>query len=81
MIFEINFNKETDDKTLEKLGAKLVSTGYFNKYPPFEVYQIEINTPEELEDLLKKVDSIKKESFYSAIISFDPPTIYLDNKI
>jgi hypothetical protein len=76
MIFEIDFNNETDDKTLEDIGAKLVSTGA-TKYPPFEHYKIELNGFEELEQLINTVDSIKGK-FYSAVISFDPPTIYLE---
>lgn len=76
MIFEIDFNKETDDKTLEEIGAKLVSTGA-TKYPPFEVYKIELNGFEELQQLISKLDSIKSK-FYSAVVSFDPPTIYLE---
>lgn len=79
MIFEVNFNKEVDDNTLEKLGCFLVSTNS-NKYPPFEVYCIELNSFEDLQVFLQKVDKIKKD-FYSAIISFDNPTIYLDRGV
>lgn len=81
MKFEIDFNSftEKDDKVLEELGAKLVPTGS-NKYPPFEKYEIEINTFEELEKILEKVNMIKKD-YYSAVIGFDPATIYLDNKV
>lgn len=73
MKFEIDFNRENDDETLKDLGAKLVH------YDEHSQYEIEINSFEELETLLQKVDSIKKD-IYSAIISFDPPCIYLDNK-
>lgn len=79
MRFEIDFNRDTDEETLEQIGAKLVSTGA-TKYPPFETYVIDITTFEELEQLLGKVDKIK-EGIYSAIISFDPPTIYLDDTV
>jgi hypothetical protein len=71
MRFEIDFNRETDDKTIEMLGAKL------EPYGPFEKWSIDINTFEELENLIKKVDEIKGD-YYSAVISFDPPSIFLD---
>lgn len=76
MKFEIDFNRETDDKTLEMLGAKLVPTSA-EKYGPFDKYEIEINTFEELKELIEKVDKIKND-YYSAVISFNPPTIFLD---
>ena len=81
MLFEINFNKheERDDNYLLSLGAKYVSTGP-NKYPPFEALEIELNTFEELELLLEKVDKERK-GIYTALISFDNPTIFLDKDI
>lgn len=79
MNFDLDFNRENDDKTIELLGAKLVPTGA-DKYPPFENYMIELNTFEELESLLKKVEKIKGE-YYSAVVSFDPPTIFLDKDV
>jgi hypothetical protein len=79
MRFEIVFNKETDDKFLiTQLGAKYVSAG--SKTSDFELLVIDINTFEELEKLLEIVDKEKKD-IYAAIISFDPPTIYLDKNI
>ena len=81
MLFEINFNKnaEQDDYYLLSLGAKYVST-YSTKYPPFEALEIELNTFEELELLLEKVDKERK-GIYTALISFDNPTIFLDKDI
>ncbi len=79
MKFEIDFNKIHDDKILEEIGATLTPTGS-EKYAPFEVYKIELNSFEELEELLNKVESIKNR-YYSAIISFDPPTIFLDDDV
>jgi len=79
MTFEINFNKEQDDELLEELGAKLVPTGA-TKYLPFDKYVIEIEGFKELEELLAKIDKIKN-SYYSAIISFNHATIYLDDDI
>jgi hypothetical protein len=75
MKFEINFNTETNDMLLEAIGAVLTPTGA-TKYPPFEIYTIELNSFDELESLLEKVNRDGK--YYSAIISYDPPTIYLD---
>jgi hypothetical protein len=82
MLFEINFNTESDDKVLEELGAKLVPTGS-TEYPPFEIYKIELNTFEELENLLAKVDKLKSGTaeLYSAILGFNPATIYLDTDV
>jgi hypothetical protein len=79
MKFEINFNRENDDSVLELIGAKLVPTNS-TKYPPFEIYEVELNGFEDLEELLRKVDNIKGDLF-SAVVSFDPPVIFLDNKI
>ena len=83
MKFEIAFNLESDDKTLIEIGATLFPYPYKDEEPPFTAYQIEINSFEELRDLLYNVNVAKKEQkdFYSAVISFDPPTIYLDNKV
>ncbi len=79
MIFEIDFNREVDDKFLESIGAKWYETGSV-KYAPFEILKIEINSFEELEEILKKVDK-EKEGMYSAIVSFDPPCIFLDKEV
>lgn len=83
MRFEINFNREDDNGVLKELGVKYE---YFEnhqdlKYEPYGAYMIEINTFEELEQLLNKVNKIKNNKFYSAIISFDPATIYFDNEV
>ena len=80
MKFEIDFNRGSDDKTLEAIGAKLEPIPGATKYPPFDRYMIELNTFEELEALLKEVDFITGV-YYSAIISFDSPTIFLDNNV
>lgn len=80
MIFKIDFNKETNDKILiDKLGAYYVDTNNV-KYPPFEELTLEVKDFEHLENILKIIDN-EMSSFYSAIISFDPPSIYLDNEI
>lgn len=77
MKFEINFNnpKEYDDKFLiEKLGAKQEHHGDF-----YYLY-VELEEVEDLENLLIDVDK-GKDDMYSAVISFDPPTIFLDKGV
>jgi hypothetical protein len=75
MIFEINFNRINNDKFLiEKLGAKQ------NKDVEYYSLIIEVKDFYHLKEILKIVDN-EYGDFYSAIISFDSPTIYLDNKI
>jgi hypothetical protein len=79
MKFEIGFNDPhlTNETFFEKiLGAELVSTGA-DKYPPFEVYKLEIENFESLERLLKITDDYF-DTISNANISFDPPTIYID---
>ena len=82
MKFQVDFNRPTfnDDKFLiDILGAKVVKTGS-DKYPPFELLYLELDNFEQLEKIITKVDTHYGD-YYSAVISFDPPTIYLDNKI
>ena len=79
MKFEIDFDKTgyyNDEFLIEKLGAYKVPTNS-KKYPPFEVLHIEMEGFKHLEEILKKVDE-EFGGFSSAIISFDPPTIFLD---
>jgi hypothetical protein len=82
MVFTIDFNDinfNDDDFLVKELGAYWVSTGA-TKYPPYEQLEIEVKDFRELERLLEKVDK-HYDDIYSAVISFSPPTIYLDNKI
>ena len=83
MVFEIDFNRnrslEKDNFLREKLGAYLVDTNS-TKYPPFEILKIEIRNFEHLKELLNIIEQ-EYNSYYSAIISYDPPIIYLDNNI
>lgn len=79
MQFEIDFNQDdycNDMFLINVLGAKLVDTNS-RKYPPFEVLKIEVRDFEHLEELLKLVDT-HFETISTALISFDPPTIYID---
>jgi hypothetical protein len=82
MKFQIDFNATdyyNDKFLINRLGAKVVPTGS-DKYLPFEVLEIEVKDFNHLEELLVIVDKEFKD-IYSAVISFDPPTLYLDNKI
>ena len=79
MLFEVDFDKigyYNDEFLIEKLGAYKVPTNS-KKYPPFERCMIELNTFEELEEILRKVDKEHKCSS-TALISFDSPTIFLE---
>ena len=82
MRFEIDFNDTNfndDNFLIKELGAYWVNTGS-DKYPSFKVLMIQLDGFRELETLLEKVDTHYGD-FYSAVISFDPPTIYLDKNI
>jgi hypothetical protein len=82
LIFSIYFNDikfNDDDFLFKELGAYWVSTGA-TKYPPYEQLEIEVKDFRELERLLEKVDK-HYDDIYSAVISFNPPTLYLDSKI
>lgn len=74
MKFIIDLNRGWDDGLLKQIGAK---EEHFEDYSHFT---IDIDSFEDIESLLRKVDSITKDH-YSAVISFDPATIYLDEKI
>ena len=82
MQFEIGFNNlsfNDDDFLIKELGAFWVLTNAA-KYGPFDVLEIEVKDFKHLEEILEKVDK-KYNSIYSAVISFDPPKIFLDNKV
>ena len=82
MRFQIDFNSikfNDDDFLIKELGAYWVDTKSV-KYPPFQVLMIQLDGFRELEALLEKVDTHYGD-FYSAVISFDSPAIYLDNKV
>lgn len=79
MNFEIDFNdsnKYDDNFLIDILGAELVPTGS-DKYPPFEILKIEVRDFEHLEEILKQIDNHFK-TISTALISFDPPTLYID---
>jgi hypothetical protein len=79
MKFEIDFNDSgySNDKLLiEKLGAYYVPTGS-DKYPPFEILQIEVEDFEKLKDIISIIDK-ELNTISSAVIQFDPPTLYID---
>lgn len=74
MKFELDFNKETDFYNLELLADEIES------FREFFRYNITLNTFEDLEKLLEKVKQIKGD-YYSAVISYNPPIIYLDKEV
>ena len=79
MKFEIDFNHSdyyNDPFLIDVLGGGLESTRS-TKYPPFERVMIEVRDFEHLEQILKLVDE-KFETISTALISFEPPTIYLE---
>jgi hypothetical protein len=51
-----------------------------DRYDDFDAIKIEIKDLEELEMLLAKVNHCLGGE-YSAIVSFDPPAIFLDDKV
>jgi len=77
MKFEIDFNHNDcrDDKLLEENGAKLV------RFKEYDIYEIELNTFKDLEKLLQGINKNRTiHDSFSALISFDSPVIFLDNK-
>jgi hypothetical protein len=79
MKFEILFNDSNynnDEFLIEKLGAFYVPTGS-DKYPPFEILQIEVEDFKKLEEITKIIDK-EFNTYSSMIISFDPATLYID---
>ena len=77
MKFQICFNEANyyNDKLLIKLGAYYIPSGS-DKYPPFEVLEIEVEDFNKLKDILDIIDGELK-TYSSAEISFDPPTIFI----
>lgn len=79
MRFEINFNNpdiNNDQWFIDNFGGELVSTGS-DKYAPFEIVMVEVKDFNELQKLLEKIDE-SFETISSAVIAFDPPTLYID---
>ena len=79
MIFEIAFNNPEDNNKksidfLKSLGVKV------DELPNNPCLVIELNTFEELETLLGKIDRYTKRLNW-ACISFDDPCIYIDHDI
>ena len=84
MRFEIEFNRENNDKLLEAIGGVLTPTGA-TKYPPFEIYTIELDNFSDLDELLKKLNKEAGREIaareYVAIVTFDPPCIFFDDNV
>lgn len=69
MKFELGFNK-----FLEEIGAKMTYSEEEN------YYEIELNSLEEMEALHRLVHE-KTKKYYSFVVDFDRPTIYLDKDV
>lgn len=77
---EFNHNDSNDTKSFyEFIGAKYID----NIDPDYEYYEIEIATFEDLETLMNNINlKYKGNNFsYLAVIGFDKPSIYLDDKV
>jgi hypothetical protein len=80
MKFEIAFNYEDKNDTKEFydfIGAIL------NRENEESYYEIELNTFEELEQLMNKINMkyFNNTFRYSTVIAFNRPVIFLDDKI
>jgi len=79
MKFQIEFNDtnyNNDKFLIDKLGAYYIPTAS-DKYPPFEVLEIEVEDFDKLKDILDIIDR-EFNTYSSAEISFDPPTIFIN---
>lgn len=78
MKFQIEFNDPDyqNDNLLIKLGAKLVPTRN-QKYPPFEIFEIDIDNIDKIKEILDTVDK-ELYAISNAIISFDSPTLFIE---
>ena len=74
MKFEIDFNRHSDDKLLEELGAKFIHKAGFS------YCEIELKNLEEMEALYRLIFE-KTKKYYSLVIDFNRPTIYLDKDV
>lgn len=74
MKFELDFNRENDDEFILHLGAR------WEDYGEYKRMVIDLDNFEDLEKLLDQVKVLRGE-FYSAVVDFDPPTIYLDKDV
>jgi hypothetical protein len=80
MIFEISFNrkdKNNNKEFFDFIGAKI------NSIDEYSYYQIELNSFEELEELMKTINERTANNMfeYFPVISFDPPAIHLDKNV
>jgi hypothetical protein len=69
MEFQIDFNRESRDDVLEKIAYKR-DDFYYVDLPDFEAMQ----------KLWKKVERVAG-GYYSFVVDFDHPTIFLDKSI
>ena len=84
MKFEVAFNHDIPNarRILKELGAAS-EYAHHDIYPAFKYFTIELESFEDLDKLLQKVNELigsSKVLDYSAVMSFDPPAIFFDNK-
>lgn len=82
MKFQIDFNDtnyNNDKFLIDKLGAYYIPSGS-DKYPPFEVLEIEVEDFDKLKDILDIIDR-EFNTYSSAEISFDPPTLFINHQL
>jgi len=83
MKFDIDFN-HFDDKNNTKEFYEFIGAKWTNPNLDYGYYEIELNSFEELAELMKKINQkyLGKNFGYSAVMSFEAGmgTIYLDDK-
>ena len=83
MKFDIDFN-HFDDKNNTKEFYEFIGAKWTGLTPEDSYYEIELNSFEELAELMKKINQkyLGNDFGYSAVISFEAGmgTIYLDDK-
>lgn len=83
MKFDIDFN-HFDDKNNTKEFYEFIGAKWTNPNPDYGYYEIELNSFEELAELMKKINQkyLGKNFGYSAVMNFEEGigTIYLDDK-
>lgn len=81
MKFQIDFNNDVDNSNflINSLGA-VSEPSDADEYPPSEALTVDVQSFKQLKEILKIVNTEFKDD-YSAVISFDPATIYLDNNV
>lgn len=71
MEFQIDFNRETRDDILEKIAHYREPDGY---------YYVDLPDFKAMEELENKIKDVTGE-YYSLIVGFDNPTIFIDKDV